>query len=386
MGGGVGGMVYSLKHEAGNVKLVASHSNHRGDIIARSDEDGSLTSFALYEAYGTRPYEWGSDPDRQKANTKEEEKDLGLLNEGMRYRDLDTGTFLTRDPMGYADGPNIYCYVHCNPITQFDALGLGPWSDMVDKAVDDAKTYWEGKADNAVEAVGVGILSMGMEVLGGTLTLGEKLAEGVGSWVGESIADPSRIVSESTPILGPVATQAGTAIGNLAADPKNPENIRQGVVAACQVTTTCLGGVQLSRMAGVPGTKGNTTPASAPSETQPSLTTSATDVSKTTGGRLGSETTRAHVADVATEMESRGWEITGGGGRLPEEYLPGPGGARTGSSFPDITATKNGQTLRVNTIDTRANGITPTTREAANAARIRAQTGEHLLLVPKPKP
>ena len=36
--------------------------------------------FALYEAYGTRPYEWGSDPDRQKANTKEEEADLNLLN------------------------------------------------------------------------------------------------------------------------------------------------------------------------------------------------------------------------------------------------------------------------------------------------------------------
>ncbi len=40
------------------------------------------------------------------------------------YRDLETGTFLTRDPIGYADGPNLYCYVHCNPITQFDAWGL----------------------------------------------------------------------------------------------------------------------------------------------------------------------------------------------------------------------------------------------------------------------
>jgi RHS repeat-associated protein len=80
--------------------------------------------FALYEAYGTRPYEWGSDPDRQKANTKEEESDLGLLNEGMRYRDLETGTFLSRDPIGYMDGPNVYCYVHCNPITRFDAFGL----------------------------------------------------------------------------------------------------------------------------------------------------------------------------------------------------------------------------------------------------------------------
>ncbi|MBC8205828.1 MAG: hypothetical protein H8E68_01595 [Kiritimatiellaeota bacterium] len=135
MGGGVGGMVYSLKHpdpSAPNQEpsIICSHANHRGDVIARSDMNGALTSFALYEAYGTRPYEWpedgSGDPDRQKANTKEEETDLGLLNEGMRYRDLDTGTFMTRDPIGYKDGPNIYCYVHCNPITKFDALGL--WS------------------------------------------------------------------------------------------------------------------------------------------------------------------------------------------------------------------------------------------------------------------
>ncbi len=124
-----GGMVYSIKGPIGNPQseignIICSHANHRGDIIARSNASGSLTSFALYEAYGTRPYEWGSDPDRQKANTKEEETDLNLLNEGMRYRDLETGTFLTRDPIGYADGPNVYCYVHCNPITRFDAFGL----------------------------------------------------------------------------------------------------------------------------------------------------------------------------------------------------------------------------------------------------------------------
>ncbi len=106
----------------------------------------------------------------------------------------------------------------------------------------------------------------------------------------------------------------------------------------------------------------------------------------TSGGRLGSDLTRTHVGDVAAEMESRGWTITGGGGKLPEEYLRGPNGS-LGSSYPDITATKNGRTLRVNTVDTYADGITPTAREAANAARIRGQTpGDHLLLVPKPKP
>jgi RHS repeat-associated protein len=129
MGGGVGGMVYSIKGGGtANEDIICSHANHRGDVIARTDSSGSLTSFALYEAYGTRPYEWpedgSGDPDRQKANTKEEETDLGLLNEGMRFRDLETGVFLTRDPIGYGDGPNMYCYVHCNPITRFDPLGL----------------------------------------------------------------------------------------------------------------------------------------------------------------------------------------------------------------------------------------------------------------------
>jgi pimeloyl-ACP methyl ester carboxylesterase len=40
------------------------------------------------------------------------------------YRDQETGTFLTRDPIGFEDGANQYCYVHCNPITHFDPLGL----------------------------------------------------------------------------------------------------------------------------------------------------------------------------------------------------------------------------------------------------------------------
>ena len=105
-----------------------------------------------------------------------------------------------------------------------------------------------------------------------------------------------------------------------------------------------------------------------------------------TGGRLGSQATRVHVADVATELERRGWTITGGGGRLPEEYLKPLGGGRRGGSYVDITATKDGRTLRINTIDTLGDNATPTSREIRNAARIRQQQqlGEHLILVPKP--
>ncbi len=56
-----------------------------------------------------------------------------IRGEGMRFRDLETGTFLTRDPIGYGGGPNVYCYVHCNPINAFDPLGLTvDWVSMPD--------------------------------------------------------------------------------------------------------------------------------------------------------------------------------------------------------------------------------------------------------------
>lgn len=85
------------------------------------------------------------------------------------------------------------------------------------------------------------------------------------------------------------------------------------------------------------------------------------------------------------ELERRRFEVTGGGCRLPEEFLPGPGGGNKGSNFPDITATRNGRTVRVNTVDTLQDGVTPTAREAAAAAQIRAKTpGDHLILIPKP--
>ena len=104
------------------------------------------------------------------------------------------------------------------------------------------------------------------------------------------------------------------------------------------------------------------------------------------GGRLGSPETRAHIADVRGELKSRGFEITGGGGVQPEEYIRGPSGGRKGSAFPDITATKGGRTIRINTVDTLKDGVTPTARERRNANRIRSlQPSDHLLLIPKPR-
>ncbi len=44
------------------------------------------------------------------------------------YRDLESGVFLSRDPAGHVDGPNVYTYVKQNPWTKFDPDGLKPES------------------------------------------------------------------------------------------------------------------------------------------------------------------------------------------------------------------------------------------------------------------
>jgi hypothetical protein len=103
------------------------------------------------------------------------------------------------------------------------------------------------------------------------------------------------------------------------------------------------------------------------------------------GGRLGNQATREKNKEIADELESRGWTIIGGGGKVKEEYLPGPNGGRKGSNWVDITAQKNGKTLRVNTVDTRANGQI-TNREANAAHSIIQKTsgkGSKFIAIPK---
>ncbi|MGV3662057.1 MAG: RHS repeat-associated core domain-containing protein [Prosthecobacter sp.] len=123
MGGGVGGLLYSLRNESGTATPKYNLSNGRGDIVAQSSQSATLTWTASYEAYGKRTKETGTNQDKQRGNSKDEDP-TGLLNEGFRYRDLETGVWLSRDPAGFVDGPNLYAYVMQNPWTAFDSHGL----------------------------------------------------------------------------------------------------------------------------------------------------------------------------------------------------------------------------------------------------------------------
>ncbi len=119
MGGGVGGLEYSDR--SGDLRF--NQYNGRGDVVAQTDASANPVYQTLYQAFGANPDEIGTTLDRQRANTKELDP-TSLINDGFRYRDTDTGTFISRDPIGFLAGPNMYTYVQQNPWSKFDPQGL----------------------------------------------------------------------------------------------------------------------------------------------------------------------------------------------------------------------------------------------------------------------
>jgi RHS repeat-associated protein len=174
LGGGTKGLLYSLRrslqpNEQSTWLPRFNRYNGRGDVVAQSDIDGTTTWAASYQADGRRTAEAGTNVERHRASClpkaarsaasglvfqaafaagrclpkatqdaasglvfraafaagrSKEEDPTGLLNEGFRYRDMETGTFISRDPLGHVDGPNVYCYVRQNPWTAWDPEGL----------------------------------------------------------------------------------------------------------------------------------------------------------------------------------------------------------------------------------------------------------------------
>ena len=76
-----------------------------------------------YYAYGKIKSETGIQT--QYAYTgREQDKDSGLMYYRARYYDAEIGRFISQDPLGRSEGPNMYVYVNNNPINFVDPSGL----------------------------------------------------------------------------------------------------------------------------------------------------------------------------------------------------------------------------------------------------------------------
>lgn len=108
-------------------------------------------------------------------------------------------------------------------------------------------------------------------------------------------------------------------------------------------------------------------------------------------GRPGNDATREQILDIVQKLRNSGYNVTNYGSRScgepGEEYIKGPMGGLVGSAFPDITAVKDGHTLRINTVDMNPLTGMPTQRELNSMTRILnyQQPGDRFIWIPKQK-
>lgn len=99
--------------------------DERGNVTQRMSDTGSVLSSDLYDAYGTRSSTGGSDVFGFGAQAGYyTDTETGLILCTHRYYDPSNRRWLTRDPLGYKGGVNLYGYCSNDPGNSIDPSGF----------------------------------------------------------------------------------------------------------------------------------------------------------------------------------------------------------------------------------------------------------------------
>ena len=114
------------------------YKDHLGSTRRTRLADRSSVSSYEYTPYGAIYHQSGDDY-LFKYTGHIWAADIGLYYAPYRFYNPQTARWLTRDPMGMVDGPNVYAYVRGDPVTHYDALGL---HCCLDKKTGKVKRCW----------------------------------------------------------------------------------------------------------------------------------------------------------------------------------------------------------------------------------------------------
>jgi RHS repeat-associated protein len=108
-----------------NSKKYWITTDHIGNYRAVTNDQGRVVWQSDYTAFGSQ-FEKSGDPDFEEWNGftgKEMDPDTGLIYYNARWYDKETGRFISEDPMGDPNNPNLYSYCANNPIKNIDPTG-----------------------------------------------------------------------------------------------------------------------------------------------------------------------------------------------------------------------------------------------------------------------
>ena len=110
-------------------KTYCPLNDHRGNICVLLDaQNGSFVEACRYSAFGEEATDDAKISPWRFAS-KRFDPETGFYFFGRRYYSPKLGRFLTPDPVGFADSPNLYAYVRNNPLTWNDLFGLAESSE-----------------------------------------------------------------------------------------------------------------------------------------------------------------------------------------------------------------------------------------------------------------
>lgn len=132
LGEGLGAELGAAVFISINNEIYTPIHDHRGALIGLLDKQGVAKETIRYTAYGEELTNKQLSPWRFASKRFDEE--TGYIYFGRRYYSPLLGRWITTDPNGFEDGPNLYAYVHNSPLTNIDCYGLWSWGSFCDSA------------------------------------------------------------------------------------------------------------------------------------------------------------------------------------------------------------------------------------------------------------
>ncbi len=102
------------------------HTNHQGSVIATSNGSGAVRGWAGYSPSGELAAGLTAPPPGSPFGYtgRQWDAETGLWQYRARYYSPRLGQFLSTDPIGMKEDPNLYLYVGLDPVNQTDPSGL----------------------------------------------------------------------------------------------------------------------------------------------------------------------------------------------------------------------------------------------------------------------
>jgi RHS repeat-associated protein len=99
------------------------HADGLGSITALSNLSGSIVQTYSYDSFGNMTAT-GNISQPFTYTGREFDPETGMYFYRARYYDPKVGRFVTKDPIGFKGGINVYAYVSNNPVNRIDPLGF----------------------------------------------------------------------------------------------------------------------------------------------------------------------------------------------------------------------------------------------------------------------